>query len=107
MRGRQSYQVRVREEASPGVWVKKSKFYLATGTADAANKYKGSGNIMWVQKVVKEKIFGIGEFFSLGDALLKEFKEEASLKERLHSEDKIKVRKRRGYYDRQRKTATN
>ena len=102
--GRRAYQVRVRIQASPFKWVKKSKFYNARGPKDAVAKYKGPGHVMWVQKVSREKILGgVGEFFSLGDKLLKEFASDSNNQENL----KEKVRKRRGYYDRQRKAATD
>jgi len=99
---RPSYEVRVREETKPGVYTKKSKFYNATGPADARSKYKGKGSIMWVEKVKKEKLLGgVGEFFRLGDSLLQELRA-PDLREQL----KIKGRKKRGYYDRAKK-ATN
>ena len=101
--GRPSYEVRIRVETKPGVYVKKSKFYNATGPGDARGKYKGPGHIMWVEKVKKEKLLGgVGEFFRLGDSLLQELRA-PTLQEQL----KIKVRKKRGYYDRQRKKTTN
>ena len=78
------YEVRVRECVSigrsingtwvDGKYVKKSKFYEARDSADAGRKYKGKGQVMSVEKASKEKLLGIGAFFSLGDSLLKEFR---------------------------------
>jgi hypothetical protein len=70
------YQVRVREETSPHKWIKKSKFFFARNPSDAAGKYRGNGNVMWVEKVPKERLLGIGEFFKLGDKLLGELREQ-------------------------------
>ena len=70
---RQWFEVRVREKVGPDRWMKKSKFYFAKDTRDAAGKYKGPGTIMSCTKVGKEKPLGIGDFFNLGDKLLKEF----------------------------------
>ena len=100
---RQAYEVRVREQVSPNKWVKKSKFYNARDPADARGKYKGKGSIMWVESVKKERLMGgVREFFRLGDSLLQELRA-PDLQEQL----KIKGRKKRGYYDRERKKATN
>jgi len=99
---RQTYEVRVRVQTRPDKWVKKSRFYNATSPGDARSKYKGPGLIMWVEKVSKEKLLGVGEFFRLGDTLLKEL---TTLNEK--DKEKDKVRKKRGYYERQRKTATD
>lgn len=68
------YEVRIREKTGPETWVKKSKFYEARGTKEAAEKYKGSGMVMWVRKTSKEKVLGIGSFFRLGGDLLKELR---------------------------------
>ena len=92
---RQLYKVRVRENG-----VKKSKFYDATSPRDAARKYGGSGYIMWVEKASKEQLLGVGDFFQLGDSLLKEFRRGDSLL--AQTEEKAK---RRGYYSRQRSRA--
>jgi len=72
---RVSYEVRIREQVAPYKWTKKSKFYFAKSSSEAAAKYKGPGLIMWVQKVSKEKLLGIGEFFTMGDTLLREFRQ--------------------------------
>jgi len=100
--GRIWHEVRVREKRPDGSDVKKSKFYCVKGPREAARKYKGGGLIMWISKVAKEKQIGegVGEFFRLGDDLLKELRQEASLQERVKN-------KRRGYYERKRKEATN
>lgn len=95
------YEVRVREKNGTGD-VKKSKFYKASSPSDAASKYKGSGTIMWVQKASKEKLLGIGEFFSLGGVLLKEFAEAKSLEQVLKSKEKEKNRSKR-FLNKQRK----
>ncbi len=83
------YEVRVRECLKSGKYiggrwidgryVKKSKFYFKKSPQDAAGQYKGKGSIMKVEKVGKEKIFGFGSFFTLGDSLLKELKKEGEL----------------------------
>lgn len=98
------YEVRVRENGT-----KKSRFYFAKDSSSAASMYKGSGDIMYAQKVSKEKLLGIGDFFTLGDKLLKELKfggdslEELEVKREL---DRNKV-KQRGYYERKRKETTD
>jgi len=71
---RRWYEVRVREQIGPDKWVKKSKFYKTNGPREAAQKYKGRGNIMWVNKVPKEKALGVGSFFSLGGDLLEDLR---------------------------------
>lgn len=67
------YEVRVREKVGTDRWIKKSKFYRASKPRDARDHYHGPGTIMWVEKTSKEKILGTGDFFSLGDKLLKDF----------------------------------
>lgn len=110
-KGRNTYEVRVRECVVPGrfvggkwidgTWVKKSKFYTARDPKDAAKRYKGKGKIMWVQKVAKGKLFGIGSFFKLGDELLRELRsDKGSLV------DQIKEKRSRGYYGTE-ETTTN
>lgn len=97
-KGRITYEVRVRVEVKPGVWMKKSKFYQATNPGDAAERYKGPGKIMSVESVKKEQLLGgVGEFFRLGDKLLAELRA-VTLQEQL----KERVRKRRGTFERQR-----
>ncbi len=91
MNSRCWYEVRVRECIVPGrfingrwidgKYVKKSKFYLSKDSQGAAGKYKGKGSIMWVEKVGREKLLGIGDFFRLGDTLLKELSQEVGLPE--------------------------
>lgn len=94
-RSRETTIVRVREHPSPNKWVKKSKFYKAKGPGDARRKYKGNGHVMYVEKVKGEKMFGVGEFFTLGDKLLREFEQESTLAESVRSKEKEKVRGRR------------
>jgi hypothetical protein len=106
--GRSWYEVRLRVCISPpqqadGKWIrgkytKKSKFYFTQGPQEAARKYKGTGQIMHVEKVGREKLLGIGEFFKLGDNLLKEFKEGGSLIE--HIEGSKAERRQRIQYNR-------
>lgn len=97
------YEVRIRVCISPpkqadGRWIrgkytKKSKFYLAKSSQDAVGKYKGDGHIMYAEKVSREKLLGIGEFFRLGDELLKEFREGGTLLEHIEgSKDKRRQR---------------
>ena len=73
---RQWYEIRIRIQVGPDKWVKKSRFYEANGENDAASKYHGSGNIMWCRKKSREKVLDIGEFFKLGNSLLKELNSE-------------------------------
>ena len=71
----QYYEVRVRERVAPNKWVKKSKFFEAKSPREAVSMYKGNGHIMWAQKVSRERLLGIGEFFTMGDDLLREFRQ--------------------------------
>jgi len=98
------YEVRIRECLIPprqldngkwasGRYVKKSKFYFVEGTKEAAQKYRGNGLIMHVQKVGRERLLGIGEFFKLGDQLLNELKKGGTLLEQIEG-NKDKRRKR-------------
>jgi len=68
------YEVRVREKVGPDKWIKKSKFFLARSSSDAASKYKGKGTIIHSKKVDRTKVLGVGGFFRLGDDLLRELK---------------------------------
>lgn len=98
------YRVRIRECLDPpknedgkwtrGRYIKKSKFYLSNGPREAAEKYKGNGHIMYVEKVGKERLLGIGEFFKLGDNLLQEFKEGGTLLGKIEGRNKEKRRQR-------------
>jgi hypothetical protein len=84
--GKVWYQVRVREciepprntngRFIPGKWVKKSKFFFARNSGEAAKKYKGNGHVMYAKKVSKDQLLGVGDFFRLGDQFLRELKEE-------------------------------
>ena len=99
------YEVRIRECIEPGrsingkwidgKYVKKSRFFFTQGPQDAAGKYKGKGHIMSAEKVSREKLLGIGEFFRLGDSLLGELRQGGSLIEQL--DNKEKRRSRRSY----------
>lgn len=62
----------MREQTGPFKWDKKSKFYKANSSKDAARNYRGPGNIMWVGKVSQERVFGIGDCFRLGPQLMAE-----------------------------------
>ena len=97
------FEVRVRECISiprpfsrgweSGIYTKKSRFYFVNSSQEAAKKYKGKGQIMHIKRVKREKLLGIGEFFSLGDKLLEEFKVGGTLHERLEgSKDKRRQR---------------
>jgi hypothetical protein len=68
---RQQFEVRVRENGA-----KKSRFYVARDAGEARRCYKGNGTIIWVNKVNKEKMYNVGEFFQLGDQLLKQLRKE-------------------------------
>jgi len=91
---RRWFEVRIREQVDPNKRVKKSKFYQAKDSRDAASKYKGPGLVMWVEKTSREKLLGVGEFFDLGDVLLKEFGGDGGKKENrkfdLHRRNMIK-----------------
>jgi len=97
------YEVRIRECLEPpkfeggrwrlGKYIKKTKFYRTKGPKEAAKKYKGPGQIMHVEKSNREKLQGIGEFFKLGDELLREFAKGGTLIEKLEG-NKDKRRKR-------------
>ena len=97
------YEVRIRECLEPpqfidgrwksGRYIKKSKFYRTKGPKEAAQKYKGNGQIMHVEKSSREKLQGIGDFFKLGDQLLREFAKGGTLLEQLEG-NKDKRRKR-------------
>lgn len=87
MGGRNWYKVRVREclespkQDGKGSWIRgkyalKTKTYFAASPRSAAAKYKGEGDILHVDKVSFEELYGIGEFFTLGDKLLAEIREE-------------------------------
>ena len=94
MRGskRQWYEVRIREDG-----IKKSKFYLSTSPQEAAACYKGTGRRMWVEKASKERFLGIGQFFRLGDDLLKEFARSEAVVKIQENRDKEKVRSKRAF----------
>ncbi len=106
------FEVRVREFFPPDKWVKKSKFYEVRSPKDAADKYTGSGHIMSVQEVKKEQLLGIGEFFTLGPRLLKEFREGGQNEVTNPTESFVKdleaiERNKGGYYGRAFKKATH
>lgn len=116
MSSRVWYEVRVRECIEPGRfgngrWIdgkytKKSKFFFARDPQDAASKYKGKGYIMYVEKVGMEKLLGIGEFFSLGDSLLRDLRKQGGgLLEQVEG-NKEKRKLRRGYYGKEREKAS-
>ena len=96
---RRWYEVRIRESGSPcktckgrGIQddgrpckgcmgfgyhgVKKSKFFKANSSGEAAKCYTGSGTVMHTEKVSREKLLGVGEFFKLGDSLLQDLRKE-------------------------------
>lgn len=106
---RQFYEVRVREQVSPRKWVKKSKFYWAKNSGDAAKKYKGRGLVMWVEKMSKERIGKFGGFFTLGDDLLRDFAKggDGDYVDRiLHPKNNPIKNMNRGSYARERKKTT-
>lgn len=95
---RKPYQVRVREQIGPHDWVKKSKFYNANSSEDAARMYKGPGTVIYSEKVKKERLLGgVGEFFALGDSLLRDFAKESELERKNYEKTKERVRTRRSY----------
>ena len=91
---RVKYEVRVREQVSPGKWMKKSRFYEAGSPGEASAHYDGPGRVMWVTKVSKEKLLGVGEFFKLGDKLLRELQDE-DLQMREHRQEESRRRQHR------------
>jgi len=79
--GRVGYEVKVRIKLGSDNFKKKSFFFRARSSKEAASKYKGSGSIISVEKVKKERVLGgVGDFFRLGDTLLKELRAEDSLR---------------------------
>jgi len=92
---RSLHEVRVREKVGPEKWTKKSKFYEAESPGEARKRYKGPGHIMWVEKVSREKLLGIGEFFKLGDSLLKELNQNPNIPLQEKEREKTRNRKRR------------
>ncbi len=56
----------------PSKQMKKSKFYSEVGPKEAERHYRGKGHIISCEKVPAERLLGVGEFFKLGDQLLKE-----------------------------------
>lgn len=104
--GRQWYEVRVREQIAPEKWVKKSKFYQASSSADAVARYKGNGHIMWAEKVSRDKMLGIGEFFRLGDELLRDLRSGGTLAEKVSIKREIDHQKEKGKYFSRRRMAT-
>lgn len=101
---REAYEVRVREKIN-GKSVVKSKFYGASRPSDARGKYKGKGTIVSVTKIGKEKIFGIGEFFVLGDILLKELQRESTPAEIIRNKEKEKRVENRKFLSRRKRLA--
>ncbi len=103
------YELRVREQVSPNKWTKKSKFYWAVAPREARDQYDGLGHIMWVQKAGKERLLGVGEFFTMGDKLLREFASapegEGSLLAQAHAKEKERVRGRRFWLLKERKNS--
>jgi hypothetical protein len=107
MGSRRWYRVRIREKVGPNKWMKKTKMYFERGPAEARAKYKGSGHIMYVEKSDEYRIFGFGDFFSMGPELLRDLRRED---ERTLEQELVYNRNknnRRGYYGKQAKKATN
>ena len=101
---RVTYEIRIREKIG-NKCVKKSKFYAASSPREARERYGGSGYVMWIEKVSREKLLGIGEFFTLGSVLLKEFSKNVSLEEALRNKEKRRVEDKR-FLDRKKKLAS-
>lgn len=80
------YEVRVRIDGQ-----KKSFFYNAKNSDSARSCYDGPGDVMWVRKKSNQELLGIGEFFTLGSVLLKEF---AGKKEEVPKREKFKEKVR-------------
>ena len=82
------YEIRIKESGGQ----KKSKFYQANSTKQAAGHYTGPHEILWVKKVPREKVLGIGSFFHLGDELLKDMQSEELVE---HRKEEERIRNRR------------
>ncbi len=124
---RQWFEVRVRECVRPGryingrwidgKWTKKSHFYQATSSSDAMGKYHGKGDIISSQKYGRERIMHIGEFFTLGDKLLKELRVEQDVANNPilretpdaldHAKQEETRRMRRSYFEKERRKAVH
>ncbi len=90
---RRWYEVRVREDVGPSKQMKKSKFYFEIGPKEAEQHYKGRGHIMSSEKVPMERLLGIGEFFKLGDQLLKELGTPVQEPAKINRESKTRDKK--------------
>ncbi len=101
MSGKKEYEVRIRIQIGPDKWIKKSRFYKTNGPKEAVECYDGPGQIMWVRQKSKEALLGIGEFFKLGDSLLKELggDNDGTAAEK-NLKGKEKTRQRRFYHSR-------
>lgn len=91
------YAVKVRENGQ-----KKTKFFRdCKSPSEAAAKYKGSGDVMSVRKIGIEHLYGVGQFFRLGDDIMRDIQHEEQLdieKARAnHSKTQERRIKRRGY----------
>lgn len=108
---RKLYEVRFRIKVGPNRWQKKSRFYWAQSPDEAARCYKGDGYIMSVEKTSKDKLLGVGSFFTLGGDLLKDLQAastEQTLEKQLEDKKREKEKHReRRFYAKQRKEATN
>jgi len=89
---REWYEVRVREGEQ-----KKSKFYLERDPQSAASHYKGGGHIISIERASRERFLGVGQFFKLGDELLREFARSESIAKVEEGRDKDRVRERRAF----------
>ena len=107
---RKLYEVRFRVKVGPNRWQKKSRFYWAQSPDEAARCYKGDGYIMSVEKTSKDKLLGVGSFFTLGRDLLRDLQASASgqtLEQELETKKKERQKHReRRFYAKQRKEAT-
>lgn len=103
MGSRRWYRVRVREKLGPKKWIKKTKMYFEKGPAEARSKYKGNGHVMYVEKTNEYKIWGMGDFFSMGPRLMKELRRENE--EKLRAQGNLN--NERGYHGRTREETTD
>jgi len=109
--GKQLYEVRIRCKVSEGREQKKSKFYWLNKPCDANRVYKGSGSIISVEKVSREKLLGVGDYFPFGESLLGEFNVTTAQGGDVINEilgrggEKLKSIKRRTYAAKQRETS--
>lgn len=66
------YEVRVSENGLRKIKI----FENCRNPKHASEKYDGNGTILSVRKICYEKLFNLGEYFRLGDDIIKSLKED-------------------------------